>query len=61
MTRRSGKGRITRSDPGDAAGSESQRPYPSLRQRSPFAFWVAIIGAAAMVISTFATALSAIL
>ena len=59
MTRRSGRDRITRHE------ERSDAPEPPtrsrLRQRSPVAYWVAILGAVALVVSTFATALSAFL
>jgi hypothetical protein len=60
MTRRSGKQRVTRHQ--EVTGTEIPgRTVSGLRQRNPVAYWVAIIGAAAMVISTFASALSAFL
>lgn len=58
MTRRSGGGRTTK--PERAVPGKAKR-YPSLRERSPFAYWLAIFGVFALVLSTIASVLSAIL
>ena len=60
MTRRSGSSRATRSGQNDPAG-EGRAGYPSLRQRNPIAYWMAILAVLAMVLSTIAAALGAIL
>ncbi len=57
MTRRTGSGRVTRPD--QPAEAEA-RAYPSLRQRQPVAYWLAILGVVALVVSTIAGALAAI-
>lgn len=58
MTRRKGSGRTTQ--PG-AAGAQPDDRLPSLRERNPVAFWVAILGVVSMVLGFLATALSAFL
>ncbi len=60
MTRRSGTNRTSQAGSGSGPG-RAERPYPSLRQRKPFAYWLAIIGVVALVLSTIASFLSAIL
>lgn len=60
MTRRSGSSRTTQPQDDDAAASP-RSSYPSLRQRQPVAYWLAILGVVALVLSTVATALAAIL
>lgn len=73
MTRRSASGRTTprggsRSGSGapSRSGGETRRAVhtdesalASLRRRQPLAFWMAVIGAAAMIIATFGSLLSA--
>lgn len=59
MTRRSGRDRITPTQ--EATTAEDPPLRSGLRQRSPLAYWVAIIGVVALIVSTFATALSAFL
>ena len=60
MTRRSGASRTTKA--GQANGpAKAVREYPSLRERQPVAYWFAIIGTFALVLSTIATFLRAIL
>jgi hypothetical protein len=60
MTRRSkGRGRVTR--PAEPAVTPRPQRVPSFRHRNPLAYWVAIIGAGALVVSTFAMSLSAFL
>jgi hypothetical protein len=56
MTRRRGSRRTTA--PAPAADPDV---LPSLRRRKPLAFWAAILGAAAIVATTFASLLSAFL
>jgi hypothetical protein len=58
MTRRSGRERVTRQQEEAAA---APAPRSGLRQRSPLAYWVAILGAVAVIASTFASALSVFL
>ncbi len=61
MTRRSGTSRTSsQAGLGDGPG-RTERPYPSLRQRQPVAYWLAIIGVVALVLSTIASFLSVIL
>ncbi|MGF1598528.1 MAG: hypothetical protein ACFCVK_16620 [Acidimicrobiales bacterium] len=61
MTRRKETSRTSRS-PGDAdRGPGAAAPYPSLRQRNPFAWWVAILCVVLLVLGTVATGLGAIL
>lgn len=74
MTRRSLSGRVTprgtssSAGPGARGGSQpsagSRPPAPesglaSLRRRQPMAFWMAVIGALAVIIATFGSLLSA--
>ena len=58
MTRRSGSGRTT--GPPEARQRVEQR-YPSLRQRNPVAYWIAIVGVVSMVLGLVATTLGALL
>jgi hypothetical protein len=60
MTRRPGTSRTTQSQQPSAAASP-RNAYPSLRERNPVAYWLAILGVAALVLSTVATALGALL
>lgn len=70
MTRRSPTGRTTpRGGGGGTASRPADRARPaardeesalaSLRRRQPLAFWMAVIGALAMIIATFGSLLSA--
>jgi hypothetical protein len=60
MTRRTGASRTTQGGPAKAPAKVG-RQYPSLRERQPVAFWLAIIGTFALVLSTIASFLRAIL
>lgn len=60
MTRRSGTSRTTSASEPSSGGSD-ERAYPSLRQRNPMAYWIAIMCVVAMVVSTIALSLSAFL
>ncbi len=60
MTRRSGTSRTNQAGSGSGS-APAERPYPSLRQRQPVAYWLAIIGVVALVLSTIASFLSVIL
>ena len=59
MTRRPGTSRTTESK--DSAQEVAPRGYPSLRERNPVAYWLAILGVVALVLSTIAGALGALL
>jgi len=70
MTRRSPNGRTTprggSGRPGDRKGGGGRPAAPadestlaSLRRRQPVAFWMAVIGALAMIVTTFGSLLSA--
>ena len=59
MTRRPGTSRTTQSQESEAVASP--RSYPSLRERNPIAYWLAILGVVALVLSTVAGAIGAIL
>ena len=69
MTRRSPTGRTTprggsgaalrSSGGGRPAAQAEESALASLRRRQPLAFWMAVIGAAAMIIATFGSLLSA--
>jgi hypothetical protein len=58
MTRRTGAKRTTEPEATEAAQA---RPHPSLRHRNPLAFWLAIVGAVVLVLSTIGSFLSAFL
>ena len=58
MTRRSGRGRVTR--PPEKVEPRPER-YPSLRERKPFTFWMVIIGTLGLLLGTFGSILSAFL
>lgn len=58
MTRRRESGRVTQ--PAEQ-GAPAEPRYPSLRERSPVAYWVAIIGVVSMVLGLVATTLAALL
>ncbi len=58
MTRRTGSSRVTRPGTGEA-GQEATRSYPSLRERNPVAYWIAILSVVAMVLSTVVVSASA--
>lgn len=68
MTRRSPIGRTTprggnspgAGGGGPAAGTD-ESSLASLRRRQPVAFWMAVIGALAMILTTFGSLLSAFL
>ncbi|MEZ5409985.1 MAG: hypothetical protein R2761_18290 [Acidimicrobiales bacterium] len=69
MTRRSPKGRTTPrggsgAEPSAATGGRGpagtdESSLASLRRRQPLAFWMAVIGAVAMIVATFGSLLSA--
>ena len=58
MTRRTGTSRTSEPQP---VTEQAPTRYPSLRQRNPLAFWLAIVGAFALILSTIGSFLSAIL
>ncbi|MEM8925980.1 MAG: hypothetical protein AAGD35_20945 [Actinomycetota bacterium] len=61
MARRSGTSRVTQTQQDDEGGPTVERSYPSLRERNPVAYWIAILCVVAMVLSTVALSASAFL
>lgn len=59
MARRSGTSRVTQAQQADDASPAVERSYPSLRDRNPVAYWIAILCVVAMVLSTVALSASA--
>lgn len=62
MVRRKGTSRVSApgSAPGPTVSSPTSPGLPSLRQRRPVMFWVVIIAVVAMVLSTIASFVSAL-